>query len=105
MRRGRLAHRLRHPAEVFRSERHPSERIVVAGIEPASDEDQFGPEDVERGQHDPVEGQAIGAAATARRQRHVDRRALPLAASGLLQAAMDRLRHPREVVLLMQRDR
>jgi len=80
---------------------HPSERIGHAGVEAAGDENEIGPEGMQRGKNDLLDGMKICAVPAAGRQGQVDVGAISLAFAALGQHAdVEGVE-----AVLMQRDR
>ena len=84
-----------------RVEIHAPERVVCAGVEPAGDDDELGPERAQGREHDALEGQAVGGDAAARRERDVEVRA----ARGAFAHDVDAASARRVVLVLVERDR
>ena len=80
---------------------HAAERIHRAGVEAVRDDDEVGPEALERRDHDAFEGGDVGTTAAAARERDVDVGAGP----GALAVVLDGTREEREAAVLVERDR
>ena len=96
-----LLHRTRHEPVAVGMQLHACERIDRACVEAARDDDQLGPETLQRRQHDSLERVAIRIVAAAREQRHVQVRADACAFAAVVGAAVA----GREAAILVQRNR